>query len=48
MYPDAIVNVEAITIIKRLKSNTTSSALFSGAIINIADKYCARAITGML
>ena len=43
-----MVKPEAITIINRLKSSKTDSALFSGAIIKIADRYCANAIIGML
>ena len=48
MYPDAIVSDEVKTRINKLKSSNTSSALFSGAKINIADRYCANIITGML
>ncbi|KQB38516.1 hypothetical protein RC62_1872 [Flavobacterium aquidurense] len=48
MYPDAIVIAEAKTIRNNLKSSKMSSALFSGASIKIADKYCAKTIIGML
>ncbi|GEL10825.1 hypothetical protein FGL01_15640 [Flavobacterium glycines] len=39
---------EAKTIKKRCESNKISKALISGANINIADKYCAKIIIGML
>ena len=43
-----MVKLDAKTKIKRLKSSTTVKARFSGANIKIADKYCAKAITGIL
>ena len=43
-----MVKLDARTIIKRLKSKRISSACFSGASIKIADKYCAKAIIGIL
>ncbi len=43
-----MVNDDAKTIMKRLMSSKTDSALFSGASMKIADKYWANAITGML
>ena len=48
MYPEAMVNEEAKTMINKLKSSNTERALFSGARINIADKYWAITIMGML
>ena len=48
MQPEAIVKLDAKTKINKLKSSITDKALFSGANIKIADKYCAKAITGML
>lgn len=43
-----MVKDERITIKNRLISNITFKALFSEARINIADRYCARAIIGIL
>ena len=43
-----MVIADAKTIKNKWKSNKISSALFSGARINIADKYCAKMIIGML
>jgi hypothetical protein len=43
-----MVRLETKTMMKRLKSNKTSNARFSGAKIKIADKYWAKAIIGML
>ena len=43
-----MVSPDAMTIINKLKSSKTDSALFSGAIIKIAERYCANAIIGML
>jgi hypothetical protein len=48
IYPEAIVMADAKTIRNNLKSSRISSALFSGASIKIADKYCAKIIIGML
>ena len=48
IYPEAIVKLEANTKINKLKSRITANARFSGAKINMADKYCAKAITGIL
>ena len=48
MYPEAIVSDDAKTRINKLKSSKISQALFSGARINTADKYCAKIIIGML
>lgn len=48
MYPEAIASEEAKTSMNKLKSNTISKALFSGAKINIAERYCAKMMTGML
>lgn len=43
-----MVRLDAMTIMKRLKSNNTSKARFSGAKIKMAERYCANAIIGML
>jgi hypothetical protein len=40
--------LEAKTRKNRLMSNIMASALFSGAKMKIADKYCATIITGIL
>jgi hypothetical protein len=48
MYPEAIVRDEAITIKNNCQSKIISKALFSGAKINIAERYCAKTITQML
>jgi hypothetical protein len=48
MYPEAIVIEDAKTIINKLISSIIDKALFSGASINIAERYCAKMITGML
>ena len=48
IYPDAIVIDEANTNKNRFKSNKLANVPFSGDNINIADKYCASIITGML
>jgi hypothetical protein len=41
MYPEAIVRDEAITIKNNRQSKIISKALFSGAKINMAERYCA-------
>jgi hypothetical protein len=43
-----MVMEDANTIINKLKSSNTFKALFSGERMKIADKYCAKIITGML
>ena len=43
-----MAKVEAITKRNNLQSKITSNALFSGAKIKTADKYCASAITNTL
>jgi hypothetical protein len=48
IYPEAIVSEDAKTRINKLKSSKILSAPFSGANINIAERYCARIIIGML
>jgi 5-keto 4-deoxyuronate isomerase len=48
MYPEAMVNEEAKTSRNKLRSSRMASALFSGARIKMAERYCARIITGIL
>jgi hypothetical protein len=48
IYPDAIVKEEAKTSKNKSKSNKMFKAPFSGAKINMADRYCAKIIIGML
>ena len=43
-----MAKVDAITKRNNLQSKIMSNALLSGAKINIADKYCAKAITNTL
>ena len=43
-----MAKVDAITKRNNLQSKIISKALLSGAKINIADKYCAKAITNTL
>jgi hypothetical protein len=43
-----MVSEEAKTMINKLISSRIDKTLFSGASINIADRYCAKMITGML
>lgn len=43
-----MVNEEAKTMINKSKSSKTDNALFSGARINIAERYWAKTIIGML